>query len=172
MNMLLTYSSKTGNTKAVAEAIATILPKEVDFLKISEVNNVDKYDAVIVGFWVDKGMPNEQALSFIRVLEYKKIGYFFTLGASPDSQHAKDCHDKTIALFTEHNNTVISSFCCQGKIDPALTEQFKNLPKNHPHYMDEARMKRHQEAALHPNAKDFENAQAVFKDFLAKIAAL
>lgn len=172
MKMLLTYSSKTGNTEAVAKAVAKVLPKGIDFLKINEVKNTDPYDTVIVGFWVDKGMPDEQALSFICTLEHKRIGYFFTLGAYPDSQHAKDCHNKTVALFTEHNNTVISSFCCQGKIDPVLTEQFKNLPKDHPHYMDEARIKRHQEAAKHPNAKDFENAQAVFKDFLVKIAAL
>ena len=170
MSILLTYSSKTGNTEAVAKAIAQVLPEGSDFLKISEVKNVDKYDAVIIGFWVDQSLPNKEALEFIKTLKNKKIGYFFTLGAYADSKHAQDCHAKSVELLTEHNNEIISAFCCQGKIDPALTPKFKELPKGHPHYMDEARIKRHQEAALHPDAKDFENAQTVFKDFIHKIS--
>lgn len=170
MNILLTYSSKTGNTQAVAKAISEILPEGSDFFKMSEVKDADKYDVVIVGFWVDQGMPNKEAMTFISTLKNKKIGYFFTLGAYTDSKHARDCHAKSIELLTVHNNEIISSFCCQGKIDPTLTEKFKELPKGHPHYMDEARMKRHQQAALHPDAKDFEDAQAVFKDFICKIS--
>lgn len=170
MSILLAYSSKTGNTQAVAKAIAEILPEGSDFFKISEVKDTDKYDVVIVGFWVDQGLPNKEAMTFIDTLKNKKIGYFFTLGAYTNSKHAQDCHDKAVELLTAHNNKIVSSFCCQGKIDPTLTEKFKELPKDHPHYMDEARMKRHQEAALHPDAKDFENAQAVFKDFISKVS--
>jgi hypothetical protein len=56
---------------------------------------------------------------------------------------------------------------CQGKIDPALTEQFKSLPPNHPHAMSDERMKRHLETAKHPDQADIERALAACKTMLA-----
>lgn len=165
MKILLTYSSKTGNTKAVAEAILKTLPQGTDFFAVSEVKDLNNYDAVIVGFWIDKGLPNEEALNFMETIKNKKMGYFFTLGAYPDSPHAEDCHKSAKELLTKNGNEVLAGFGCQGKIDPALTEMFKSLPKDHPHYMNEERRKRHEEAAKHPDKKDFENAKKAFENF-------
>ncbi len=166
MNILVTYSSKTGNTKKVAEAIAKVMPAGTDFMEIAAVKNVENYEAIIVGFWIDQSHPNDEALEFIKSIHNKKVGYFFTLGAYPDSKHAEDCHKTTMELFTANGNTVTASFCCQGKIDPELTKKFMDLPKDHPHYMDEARKKRHEEAAKHPDEKDFKDAQEKFKSFV------
>ena len=83
MKILLTYSSKTGNTKAVAETILKTLPQGTDFFAVSEVKDLNNYDAVIVGFWIDKGLPNEEALNFMETIKNKKTGYFFTLELIP-----------------------------------------------------------------------------------------
>jgi flavodoxin family protein len=165
MKILLTYSSKTGNTKAVAEAILKALPQGTDFFEVGKVADPNIYDAVIVGFWIDQGHPNDEALEFIQKIKNKKTGYFFTLGAYPDSEHAKDCHKSAEELLHKNGNEVLAGFGCQGKIDPELTEKFMSFPKDHPHYMDEARRKRHQDAASHPDQTDFENAQNAFKNF-------
>lgn len=164
MKILLTYSSKTGNTKAVADAIFEVLPDGADFFEISKVADVHSYDAVIVGFWVDKGVPNKEADDFIRQIRNKKVAYFFTLGAYPDSEHASVCAHYTTDLFRKNGNTIEASFRCQGKIDPELTKMFLSFPKGHPHYMDEERRKRHEQAATHPDAADLKNAQEVFKN--------
>ncbi len=164
MKILLTYSSKTGNTKSVAEAIAKVLPAGTDFFEMQQVKTADTYDAVICGFWIDKGLPNKEALDFIEQIKNKKTAYFFTLGAYPDSEHARKCHKNITELFTKNGNTVEAAFGCQGRIDPNLTKMFMSFPKDHPHYMDEARRKRHEEAAKHPNDEDFKNAQEAFKN--------
>ena len=50
----------------------------------------------------------------------------------------------------DDSNQFIGSFICQGKIDPRLAEQFKNLPEGHPHAMTPERAARYREAAKHP----------------------
>lgn len=57
MKILLTYSSRTGNTEKVARAIREVLPASADFYKMSEAPQPEEYDVVIVGFWIDRGMP-------------------------------------------------------------------------------------------------------------------
>lgn len=166
MKTLLAYSSKTGNTKKVAEAILKSLPEGTDFFEVTQVKNADIYDSIVVGFWIDKALPNKEALEFIKTIRNKKTGYFFTLGAYTNSEHAKECHKNIEKLLTENGNTVLRGFCCQGKIDPALTQMFMSFPKGHPHYMDEERRKRHEQAAKHPDEEDLKKAEDAFKEFM------
>jgi hypothetical protein len=116
-------------------------------------------DWVLVGFWADRGNADAKALQYIGSLEGRNVGLFGTLGAYPDSEHARDMGKKVEAAAAE-KNTVLGCFLCQGKIDPALTERFKSLPADNPHAMTEERMKRHLEAAKHPDEKDIEAAVA------------
>ena len=53
MKTLIVYSSLTGNTKKVAEAIAAVLPG-CDLLPVEEAPaSVEGYDLVALGYWVD-----------------------------------------------------------------------------------------------------------------------
>ena len=171
MKILLTYSSKTGNTKKVADAIYKIMPTETVYTEIKEEIDLKEFDMVIVGFWVDKGLPNHEAKEFIEKIEDKKVGIFGTLGAYPDSDHAKKTLKKTKELL-EPQNEVLGEFICQGAVDPKLIESFKKFPEGHPHYLDEARKKRHAEAKSHPDENDFNRAQAVFQEFVSKISGV
>lgn len=165
MKILLTYSSKTGNTKKVADAIYEVMPKETVYKSIDEDIDPNEFDIVLLGFWVDKGLPDEKSLDFIKKLKGKKVGIFATLGAYPDSDHAKSSLEKTWELL-EPENKVIGDFICQGAVDPKLIKMFEDFPKGHPHYLDEARKKRHADAKKHPNEEDFNNAKATFKNMI------
>ena len=57
MKILVAYSTKTGNTKKVAEAIAQALPG-AELHDVTTAPAPDAYDFVAMGFWVDKGGPN------------------------------------------------------------------------------------------------------------------
>lgn len=168
MKILLTYSSKTGNTKKVADAIYEVMPENTIYTSINDDIDLNEFDIVIVGFWVDKGLPNAEAKEFIEKLGGKKVGVFGTLGAYPDSDHAKDTLKRTRELL-EPQNKVIGEFLCQGAVDPKLIEMFKKFPKGHPHYLDEARKKRHREASKHPNEEDFNDAKQAFEEIISKI---
>ncbi len=169
MKSLIVYSSRTGNTQKVAEAIAAVLPNS-DIFPVAEAPSADGYDLVAVGYWVDKGMPDAQCKAYIETISHATVGMFGTLGAYPDSDHAKDCIVKGEALLTEpaRGNTVLGSFLCQGKVDPKITEMMNKM-SNNPHPMTEERKARLEEAAKHPDEKDCANAQSLFLEFVQKL---
>src|SRR5699024_6453147 len=103
----------------------------------------NNFDLIIVGFWVDKGTADEKAKKYMEKLKGKKVGVFGTLGAYPDSDHAKKTMMRVRELL-ERENEVVAEFLCQGKVDPKLIEKFKDLPPDHPHGMTEERKKRHE----------------------------
>ncbi len=168
MKTLLTYSSKTGNTKKVAEGIHKILPDDSTLASVEENLNPEQFDLIIIGFWVDKGTADEKAINYMKTIKGKKIGLFGTLGAYPDSEHAKQSMIRVKELI-EPQNEVLAEFLCQGKIDPNLTKKFEKLPPDHPHAMTEERRKRHLEASKHPNEDDIKEAQGIFKELLSSL---
>jgi flavodoxin len=169
---LIVYSSKTGNTRKVAEGIHRGLEAlyDVRIAAVEEAPNPPEADWVLAGFWADRGNADRKALSYIEALEGRNIGLFGTMGAYPDSEHARDI-ERTVTALAAKKNTVLGCFLCQGKIDPALTEQFKRLPPDNPHAMNEERMKRHLDAAKHPDEKDIEAATAACIAMLKPLAA-
>ena len=62
MKSIVIYSSLTGNTKQVAEAITSVLPAGTPpCVSMKEVpSDLSSYDLVFAGFWVDKGTANKR----------------------------------------------------------------------------------------------------------------
>ena len=130
-NILVAYSSKTGNTKKLAEGILDGIKKMeggvvdtadiVDIKDIKDISEIDKYDTVIAGYWVDKGGANEEAAVFLKKITGKKVGIFATLAYWPDSEHGYNCVTAGENLVKE-NNHVIGKFVCQGKLDEKIEE--------------------------------------------------
>lgn len=171
MKTLIAYSTKTGNTEKVAISIGEgIENSHVKNIKeIKDVASLD-YDFIIVGAWIDRGTANKEAFDFINKIKNKKIGFFFTLGAYPNSDHAKDCTKKIEELFTKNNNKVIGHYLCQGAIDPKLIEFMrKQFPADHPHGPNPDRIKRWSDASSHPNLEDLQGAKLKFKKLVEEI---
>jgi flavodoxin len=159
---LIVYSSKTGNTKKLAEGIreglvAALAGEEIRLAAVEENPDSAGVSWVLLGFWADRGSADQKALQYLKSLEGRRLGLFGTLGAYPDSAHARDISQEVKDLASE-KNTVLGCFLCQGKIDPALTGRVKSLPPDNPHAMTEERMKRHLEAAKHPDENDIKAA--------------
>ena len=166
MKTLIAYSSKTGNTRRVGEAVLKAFPQG-EIKDISEVDDLHNYDLVVVGTWIDKGTADAKALKFIDTIEDKKVAYYFTLGAYPNSKHAEDCIGAIDKLFTDKGNEIMGRFHCQGAIDPKLIAWMSELPEEHPHSPNPERLKRWEDASKHPNEEDFDNAYNAFTEILA-----
>lgn len=166
MNVLVTYHTRTGNTKMIADAVAEVLGTTP--VAVGDNPNTDAADLVAVGFWVDRGTANKEAADFIKTLRNKKVAFFATLGADPRSQHAMDSLKNAAALLDE-SNEVVGNFICQGKIDPKLIEAMAKFPQGHPHAMDDARRARHKAASTHPDEKDVADAKEAFRLIAEKV---
>ena len=79
MKIAIVYSSNTGNTKIIAEAIKEELSNE-DIVYFGKPENNIEADIYIVGSWTDKGNCSSEIKEFLTKLNYKKIAYFGTAG--------------------------------------------------------------------------------------------
>ena len=168
MKNLIVYSSQTGNTKMVAEAIHSIAPEGAEIFPVEDMPNADNYDVVAAGFWVDKGTSDKKATEYLQTIKNKKVALFATAGVSPDTDHAKKSLANA-AKNLDESNTIIGTFICQGKIDPKLLEAFKQFPKGHPHAITPERLERHKQASTHPDENDLVNAKEAFKKIYQNI---
>lgn len=59
MKTIVLYSSRTGNTRKVAEAIASALPAGTPCLDLTQPlpEDLDAYDCVFLGYWVETKAP-------------------------------------------------------------------------------------------------------------------
>lgn len=165
MKSLIVYSSRTGNTRQVAEAIRGALPADAGFYPVEEAPAPAGYEVIAVGFWVDRGTADAGAAAYLRLIAGKRVILFATLGAAPDSDHARDSMARAAVLLAP-DNTLLGTFICQGKVDPELVETFKRLPPGHPHAWTPERAARHEEAARHPDAADLAKARQLAGKFL------
>lgn len=168
MRTLVAYSSRTGNTKKIADAIYEIMPEGSRIASVEEDPNFEDYDFVAAGFWVDKGLPDRKAADYLSKIKGTAVGLFATLGADPDSEHAMDCM-KRASEMVRADNDLIGYFISQGKVDPKLIKMFEKLPPDHPYTLTPERVALHERASTHPDQEDMRNAQAKFKEMLGAI---
>ena len=160
MKTAVIYASLTGNTRQVAERIAGAIG--ADMFDVATEPDVSGYDALAVGYWVDKGTAAKPVAEFLPTVHGKKVFLFGTLGAEPDGEHADKCKANVKALVPD-DNEVVGSFICQGRIDPKLIEMFKKMPAGNVHAYTERNAVRYAEAAHHPNEADFVAAESAAK---------
>ena len=164
MKILVAYSSVTGNTKKVAQAVADEL-KDCDLLDIKDVKNLD-YDIIIVGTWIRRTTADPKAIEFIDNIKEKKVAFFFTLGAYPNSEYAGRCIKNINELFLKNNNILLGNFHCHGAVSPNVIERAMKRSKDDPHGSIEQRMKRWKDASTHPDENDLINAKLYFNKII------
>ena len=167
MRCLVVYSSVTGNTRMVAEAVAGAMPPGTALLPVHKAPSPDAYDFLALGFWVKRGMPDPRMIRYMRMVKGTSVGWFGTLAAWPDSPHARQVGTAAEGLL--EGNRILGGFLCQGRLAPkrfaaAMDPAYANAT----HRMTEERRARLLEAAKHPDADDCANACELFREFLRR----
>ena len=167
MKSIVIYSSLTGNTKQVAEAIACALSEGTPCVSMSELpSDIAAYDLV---FAVDKGTANKEARDVLGRLHNPHIALFATAGVPPHMEHAKQSLVNAASCLPE-GVVPVDTFICQGKVDPkVIAMMYKMFPKGHSHGQSADRDARHKQAAVHPNEDDYKAAKAFAKHVLDSI---
>ena len=153
MKSCIIYSSVTGNTRKVAEALAAA--SGAPCFPVREAPDPDDYDLLALGFWVRLGQADSRMQEYMRRVLGKKIFFFGTLGAWPDSPHARRCAEGARSLLQEGGNTVLGGFLCQGRVNPKILEISRQKGR---HPMTPERRARLEEAARHPDTADLAEA--------------
>ena len=76
----IVYSSLTGNTKVLADAIHEALPQdECEYFGVSDTV-IPSSELLYIGFWTDKGNADTRTLQLLSQLKNKQIFLFGTAG--------------------------------------------------------------------------------------------
>ena len=164
MKAAVVYSTLTGNTKKVAEAFCAGLGSGAELFDVKDAPDIAVCDLVVMGFWVDRGHPDQKSMDFMKKVTGKKVFSLFTLGAKPRTAHAFKCA-YTSASYWGEGCEQIGSWHCQGAIDPRLIEQMRRMPRTpgNPHAATPETEARWAAAASHPDAEDLEAAKEAAK---------
>lgn len=159
---LIVYSSRTGNTRKLAEAIESVMPKDTDLFAVEVAPPPDIYDLLTVGFWVDDGNADEKTQQYLRKVRDKKVALFATVGASADSEHAKKSMENARKLL-DKSNTYLGEYICQGKVDSQWAEQLQSSDDRYEAMSSSGLAEMVKGSEEHPSEEDLAQAIKVFK---------
>jgi flavodoxin len=160
---LVTYFSRTGNTKLVAEAIFGALPGDKTLKPMAEAGDLSSYQLVLAGFPVQAHSVPYPAEVFLKTIpEGKKVALFATHGSLTGSQLAREAMEYASVLVARAK--LVGTFSCRGKVSMKALEVLMQSPEH------EAWADMSASAATHPDESDLEDARA-FARWVATLAA-
>ena len=150
MKTAIVFSSRTGNTKLLAETIRDALPQCSYFGPPSE----EALDAhrIYVGFWTDRGRCNRETAEFLNTVTDQQIFLFGTAGFGGNQAYFDKILKRTHVPGTA---SVIGSFLCQGKMPPAVRQRYEKMQQKHIPHMKRL-IENFDRALTHPDREDLE----------------
>ncbi|HIY13492.1 MAG TPA: flavodoxin family protein [Candidatus Agathobaculum merdipullorum] len=126
MTYAIIYSSKTGNTRLLAETLRDTLPT-ADCLYFGEPSDEAlRAERIYVGFWTDKGTCDADTAAFLARVTTQEVFLFGTAGFGG----APEYFDKILSAARQNlpdGVTVCGSYMCQGKMPMAVRARYEQM---------------------------------------------
>ncbi|WP_294150757.1 flavodoxin family protein BilS [uncultured Clostridium sp.] len=173
MKYAIVYSSRTGNTKMLADQALEVFRNtgEGNCLFYGDAQtalqegqksgkSAERADILCVGFWTDKGNADADALAFLKMLGERvpvpgKLILFGTAGFGSDRTY----YDRVIHNITQELSETVNPaayFMCQGRMASTVLERYQAMLEADPGDSRARRMIENYHAALsHPGQEDF-----------------
>ncbi|MDO5713307.1 MAG: flavodoxin family protein [Tissierellia bacterium] len=143
MKGLISYSSRTGNTKKLAETIYEHLSSvyDLDIKSVKETFDPKDYDFILHGIWVRMTGLDKDSKKFLSHLpKGMKVGIFGTSGGEHASAHSKRLDDAL--KHAENPFESLGTKLTYGKVDPSMISKIDGiignlLPKKMKSYIKE-----------------------------------
>ena len=161
MKVQVIYSSITGCTKRVAEAVYNgITADEKSIHDLKDGAPVLDGDIILLGYWGKNGCPNNEMKAFLNTVKGKVVGIFCTLGYYADSEHAFQTVKAGIDMV-KNDNEVICSYVCNGAVSKQLID---GQGKGTPHVPNEQKEIRWEVIKSHPTKAECDLAAERFNE--------
>lgn len=160
----IVFSSVTGNTRQLAEAIRESLPETgCDYFGLCSAEAL-KSEMLYVGFWTDKGNADEASLALLKTLKNKKIFLFGTAGFGISEAYFRRVLDN-VRLSIDESNSIVGEYMCQGKMPQSVRERYVALKAQpqHPANID-ALIENFDLALSHPDAADLDKLKKLVQE--------
>ncbi len=158
MQSLVIYSTRTGNTKYLAEAVYDTLGGEKTLVPIAELPQLlDSYELIAVGFSIMAARIEPRAAKFLSSYDAKaKLFLFATHGSATGSALVKNVMEQAAGLV--QRSELVGSFTCRGEVNPRVLYKLRKSSQPPP-WLDEA-----DESVGHPNEQDIQELSTVIRN--------
>lgn len=164
MKIQIIYSSLSGKTKRLAEYLYRELGEdEITIHDLAEGAPELDGDILLLGYWVDKGGPNQQMISFMEGVKGRAVGVFCTLGFYADSAHGTGSV-RAGAEALKQENTIIGSYVCNGALSEEIIQAFRKGGTSGPHSASPENEIRWDIMAGHPTEAEMALAAERFRE--------
>ena len=164
MSYSIVYSSRTGNTRQLAESIReTLGEKDLIYFGAPD-NSALAADRIYVGFWTDKGTCNQETAEFLKTVRDREVFLFGTAGFGGDSRYFKEILKK-IEHALGPDVSLVGTWMCQGKMPLAVRERYVKMKESHipVHHVDQL-IENFDKALSHPDSADLADLAAVIRE--------
>ena len=154
MTYAIICSSKTGNTKKLAQRAREVL---------GEKNEVPVADAelVLLGSWTDKGGLDPALEDELPQLGGKRVFLFGTCGFGGSQAYYDRVLDRFAAALPKDAH-VVGRFMCQGQMPPAVRERYVKMSEQDPDRFAPM-IENFDRAVGHPNAADLDALESALR---------
>ena len=156
MTYSIVYSSKTGNTRMLAEALAAFLPEEDRVYMGEPVPQAQDAERIYVGFWTDKGTCDPETAAFLAELTTQEVFLFGTAGFGGSA----DYFEKILAEVKQKLSPqvrLIGTYMCQGKMPQGVRRRYEAMEESPRRQM---LLDNFDQALSHPDEADLQHLKA------------
>ncbi len=150
---LVTYLSRSGNTKAVAQAMFEALSGAKAIRPLDEAGSLEGCGLLLVGFPVHQHSVPYPVESFLKTIPAgTPLALFSTHGSLQGHRLSREAIEYAVVLAARAK--LLGTFTCRGRLSVQALEVLSRSPE-HQEWVDMAAS-----AATHPDAVDLEEARA------------
>ena len=156
MSYAIVFSSKTGNTRLLADTLRASLPQNECTYFGAPAPEALEAETLYVGFWTDKGHADDTLTAFLQTLKGKRIFLFGTAGFGGSAEYFEQIL-AAVQKSLDESNTVIGTYMCQGKMPQAVRDRYAAIEENP---RRTAMLENFDQALSHPDQEDLARLQA------------
>ena len=157
------FSSLTGNTKMLADAIGEVLPKENCDYFGSCKGKEPVSEMLYIGFWTDQGNADKSALELLQKIKNKKVFLFGTAGFGENEAYFQKVLNN-VKSSMDKSNQVVGEYMCQGMMPQAVRVRYVKM-KEQPDHMPnlDLLIANFDRALSHPDKKDLDKLRELVR---------
>ena len=156
MSYAIVYSSHTGNTALLAQALRQALPESDCIYFGTPAPEALAADTLYVGFWTDKGNCDQESGQFLSTLTHQKVFLFGTAGFGGAPAYFQQILGRVQEKIGAQVQ-VIGTYMCQGKMPQGVRTRYEAM-EDSPRRT--AMLENFDRALSHPDPRDLELLRA------------
>lgn len=126
MSYAIVFSSRTGNTALLAQAIREALPQGECVYFGAPDSGALAADTLYVGFWTDKGTCDTSIAAFLKELTNQRVFLFGTAGFGGATAYFEQILGRVRENLVAEVQ-VTGTYMCQGKMPQAVRDRYEAM---------------------------------------------